>query len=400
MADYKLQQCLQVHNKDELIGLCQELMIPGYSRKKKGELAAMAAKELLNPLVMKYRLCTLPEYALELFELIGREGLDAGSFDEQKPMGKALLHETCYVYMSANNGVFIPSDVWEVYQSFSDHGWKKWRNGCYWMLECMYFANMLYGVTPMSVLGKLFRTHPDYDDGDILVEAKTVLLPAYLLNARPVEKADVFSYGLQERCLVFDAYQRPEDRNALLKQQKGKPFYIPSWTEIEELYERLYLKETPAYQRLLRFLIRVLKKDEQSAETFCRKAWASAAFGGDITADLQGLVDRLGEFPSDASIDRFFKLVVECSNETRMVVHRGHTPNEMNQGADPAALLEKDGDFRFPGPLPDELYDYAYDDYDAFPVQQPVVKPPKIYPNDPCPCGSGKKYKKCCGKRA
>ena len=24
----------------------------------------------------------------------------------------------------------------------------------------------------------------------------------------------------------------------------------------------------------------------------------------------------------------------------------------------------------------------------------------KIYPNDPCPCGSGKKYKKCCGKNA
>lgn len=27
-----------------------------------------------------------------------------------------------------------------------------------------------------------------------------------------------------------------------------------------------------------------------------------------------------------------------------------------------------------------------------------VVKPPKIGRNDPCPCGSGKKYKKCCGK--
>ena len=24
----------------------------------------------------------------------------------------------------------------------------------------------------------------------------------------------------------------------------------------------------------------------------------------------------------------------------------------------------------------------------------------KIYPNDPCPCGSGKKYKKCCGRIA
>ncbi|MBR3076782.1 MAG: SEC-C domain-containing protein [Oscillospiraceae bacterium] len=28
--------------------------------------------------------------------------------------------------------------------------------------------------------------------------------------------------------------------------------------------------------------------------------------------------------------------------------------------------------------------------------RQPVVKKVKIGPNDPCPCGSGKKYKKCC----
>lgn len=27
-----------------------------------------------------------------------------------------------------------------------------------------------------------------------------------------------------------------------------------------------------------------------------------------------------------------------------------------------------------------------------------IVKPPKIQPNDPCPCGSGNKYKFCCGK--
>jgi uncharacterized protein YecA (UPF0149 family) len=33
------------------------------------------------------------------------------------------------------------------------------------------------------------------------------------------------------------------------------------------------------------------------------------------------------------------------------------------------------------------------DDEQALPVQQPA----KIGRNDPCPCGSGKKYKKCCG---
>jgi preprotein translocase subunit SecA len=31
-------------------------------------------------------------------------------------------------------------------------------------------------------------------------------------------------------------------------------------------------------------------------------------------------------------------------------------------------------------------------------VKKPVVKEQKIGRNDPCPCGSGKKYKKCCGK--
>ena len=29
-----------------------------------------------------------------------------------------------------------------------------------------------------------------------------------------------------------------------------------------------------------------------------------------------------------------------------------------------------------------------------------IRKEQKIYPNDPCPCGSGKKYKKCCGRTA
>jgi preprotein translocase subunit SecA len=37
---------------------------------------------------------------------------------------------------------------------------------------------------------------------------------------------------------------------------------------------------------------------------------------------------------------------------------------------------------------------------DAQPVQQVVRGAAKIGRNDPCPCGSGKKYKKCCGAGA
>jgi uncharacterized protein YecA (UPF0149 family) len=41
---------------------------------------------------------------------------------------------------------------------------------------------------------------------------------------------------------------------------------------------------------------------------------------------------------------------------------------------------------------------YASEDDEPFYMHEPIVKEKKIYPNDPCSCGSGKKYKKCCGK--
>ena len=56
---------------------------------------------------------------------------------------------------------------------------------------------------------------------------------------------------------------------------------------------------------------------------------------------------------------------------------------------------------------------YVYDEYmDNIPYEEwgqymiallkenGVVKGKKIGRNDPCPCGSGKKYKQCCGKNA
>lgn len=36
--------------------------------------------------------------------------------------------------------------------------------------------------------------------------------------------------------------------------------------------------------------------------------------------------------------------------------------------------------------------------YGWLPLQGTIKKDEKIGRNDPCPCGSGKKYKKCCGK--
>lgn len=56
----------------------------------------------------------------------------------------------------------------------------------------------------------------------------------------------------------------------------------------------------------------------------------------------------------------------------------------------------------------EELYGLVYyeDDWDELDEDETLstkrhmndAKDKKIYPNESCPCGSGKKYKKCCGK--
>lgn len=46
--------------------------------------------------------------------------------------------------------------------------------------------------------------------------------------------------------------------------------------------------------------------------------------------------------------------------------------------------------------IDDELNDY---DYSAFLQEEPINSESKIGRNNPCPCGSGKKYKKYCGSK-
>ena len=71
--------------------------------------------------------------------------------------------------------------------------------------------------------------------------------------------------------------------------------------------------------------------------------------------------------------------------------------------ADDYALLIIDADGKQSGAGGEEDDDDEDDndddfDWDNYNHYEPYVRPPKVGRNDPCTCGSGKKYKKCCGK--
>jgi hypothetical protein len=46
-----------------------------------------------------------------------------------------------------------------------------------------------------------------------------------------------------------------------------------------------------------------------------------------------------------------------------------------------------------------KLQQVLADDAESFPRPQPTRKTKRVRRDDPCPCGSGKKYKQCCGRR-
>ena len=78
---------------------------------------------------------------------------------------------------------------------------------------------------------------------------------------------------------------------------------------------------------------------------------------------------------------------------------------EVNLGFDTEKLYKNmvaaGADWLYELPQWEAIYDEATrkELYRIQKLSTTVVKEAKVYPNDPCPCGSGKKYKKCCGRK-
>lgn len=65
-------------------------------------------------------------------------------------------------------------------------------------------------------------------------------------------------------------------------------------------------------------------------------------------------------------------------------------------------MVDAKADWLYELPMWDEIFDEGKKKelYKEAKKANTIVKGPKTGRNNPCPCGSGKKYKKCCGKNA
>ena len=168
------------------------------------------------------------------------------------------------------------------------------------------------------------------------------------------------------------------------RRQGGRKFYIPSVDEILDYSENGYPTKSASYQRLGRFLLDEMKVSDAVKDQVLFFIYKECSMDGRMSAIMENLNQKGIQF-NDEQLEKFTKLIMEANNNTRMLEFRGYTPNEISGAVWPFATGKPHT------AMPNSFVPTA------MPMQPASAR--KIYPNDPCPCGSGKKYKKCCGRR-
>lgn len=208
-----------------------------------------------------------------------------------------------------------------------------------------------------------------------------------------------------------DALQYVEDC------QQGKDYFVPPKTELLRYADHRYCEPTPQTERMCAFLTETLRMDEVEADyafedillyTRCLKG------GLEVLMDIarQACGNSI-----DGVLSELMSVYQDFNNNTRMQHNRGYTPTEIFAMGSPEDRMPKSYSF---GPNIKKLFadgtmdikefrrDILAENFENEQLKQLMlnglneaeaeIKAAKVGRNDPCPCGSGKKYKKCCGR--
>lgn len=177
---------------------------------------------------------------------------------------------------------------------------------------------------------------------------------------------------------VFDAREIIEEQG----RRPGVDYYPFTKKQLLEAGYPGYVDKTPEMKSFTDFLLKHYRLSDKETNEIALQITNMINADSKPTMIIEYLQSWL-EFPSFEFVQQLAAKIMELHNNTRQWVLKGHTPNELFQE-----------ERKFLKPLPTEPFKKAR------PVSKVLEMPTgtRVGRNDPCPCGSGKKYKKCCGK--
>lgn len=185
------------------------------------------------------------------------------------------------------------------------------------------------------------------------------------------------SYGYQDE-RVFDAKKIVEEH----KMRPDVEYYPFTKKQLLKAGDPGYVDKTPEMNSFISFLLKHYRLSDQETNEIALQIINMINADSKPTLIIQYLLSWM-EFPSFEFVQQLTARIMELYNNTRQWVLKAHTPNELFQE-----------ERKFLKLLPGEPFKISQQNSKVIDQQTRT----KVGRNDPCPCGSRKKYKKCCGK--
>lgn len=333
-----LTKCLMKYSDDQLKYVGKMIAVNDLDKK----VMIRKIKELLSMDQFLLLLGTLPESSYDYFV---EHMLDSYVEEEEQLIVTKSLQEKALLFEFFNENKYtyvIPDEVKVSYNLLDKNALDVFRHNYMMISDYLYACAHLYGIVPIDkVIDWLL------EDIDIDVDELMGLIG--LFNAQ-------YSYAFVEGDLLMTEYylEEPELMQLILN---DKPYYRPSVEELLRYKDQSYIEDTVELKLLKGFFKKHYTLKENQLDdiilTICIEAEE-----GNLESLFHGL--KLLKIEIDETIlDEFMVRYRDFSNNFRMKINHGYTSNELR-----SQMRTKN----------------------------------KIGRNEPCPCGSGKKYKKCCGK--
>lgn len=383
--DMRLSDILMDYKKNDLISIAGMHSLSGYSKYRKKELADFVAREILSESVVRRYFIYLEDEEIEVLEKGEKK---AGGCVQDWPCDYGYLLDGGYCGGLFGDSCLIPKEVWDAYQKNCDAEWKAEREEKREIIDYLNAMAQLNGCCKLSDVLRVYEKNTKVQKNSLDAWRIFMETPEAKRWFRLNEKDEVILIGFEDEQVL---------RN-LKKLQKKKEVYCPTPQEVKALSRKGYLPFDRHMKKLQAFLINSLGEFSEDAKLACGEIQSIIRIGG----DMQEIMDYVQDFldMGNKDLQRFVPLLQNVWNHTRMISNCGHTPEEMlsDEERNTARAVKRAIASRQTQPGNWDINDIL-ETADGKIIDFPAPKQKKIYRNDPCPCGSGKKYKNCCGKR-
>lgn len=360
-GEYTMERWLMEAHPEELEELAELNHLASYKNLTKEELTVRLKELLLNEAHMSQLLlyAGADEYRVFLELTAGGRG---GRADLNFVYRSRLLRSCCI--LTRDTTLVVPEEVKALCRKIITPEFEAEHEGIETLRKYCSSACYLYGVTPVSLLTKLYN---QYEGTRLTEEIMENRCRELMNNGGPVTVIN--DSIVANELLEQDAYRM------LLLLQGTKPYYIPPVRGLFLQYGVLY-GEAPDQNGLE--LIRYVREDLDAGQAQANSYFYEAQALIHKNYEMEDLIAAAAKYNitpgTKEQMAGLSERLRSVWNHTRRLGDRGYTPLELEILQKKAGLSSGAGK---PGP---------------------VQKCQKIYPNDPCPCGSGRKYKKCCGR--